>query len=95
MATYVRLVRLTEQGFRGVSKMESLLADARKVWEACGVSIVSAYATLGPYDLVAIAEAPDDATMAKASALVASQGNFRAETYPAVPVKEFAQALKR
>ncbi|MGH7150334.1 MAG: GYD domain-containing protein [Planctomycetota bacterium] len=95
MPTYVRLVRLTEQGLRNASRMDAMLADARKVWEASGVKIVQAFATLGAYDVVAVAEAPDDATMARASALVAAQGNFRAETCPAVPLQEFAQALKR
>ncbi|HET6201551.1 MAG TPA: GYD domain-containing protein [Planctomycetota bacterium] len=95
MPTYARLVNRTEQGLRNASKMESMLADARKVWEARGVRVVSAFATLGAYDLVAIVEAPDDATMARASALVAAQGNVRAQTCPAVPIQEFAQAAKR
>ncbi|MCI0586640.1 MAG: GYD domain-containing protein [Planctomycetes bacterium] len=95
MPTYVRLVRMTEQGLRSASRIDEMIADAHRVWEASGVRIVQAFATLGSYDIVAVAEAPDDAAMARASALVAGQGNFRAETCPAVPLREFAQAVKR
>ena len=47
MPTYVRLVRMTEQGLRSASRMDELIADAHRVWEASGVKIVQAFATLG------------------------------------------------
>ena len=47
------------------------------------------YVTLGHYDIVAIIDAPDAEAAAAASALIAAQGNFRAETLPATPVADF------
>jgi len=94
MATFVRLVKMTDQGLRNAKNMGELLAEAGKALGACNAKLVSAYATLGHYDLVAIVEAPDAAAMGKASALVAAQGNFRAETLAAVPIQEFASAVK-
>ena len=38
------------------------------------------YLTLGGYDLVAIGEAPDDKTMARAILMIVGQGNVRATT---------------
>jgi len=42
-------------------------------------------------DNVAIIEAPAAGAAAAASALIASQGNIRAETLPAAPVADFLQ----
>ncbi len=58
-----------------------------------GVTLVDAYVTLGHYDIVAIIEAPDTEAAAAASALIAAQGNFRAETLPATPVADFLQRV--
>ncbi|HEY5605344.1 MAG TPA: GYD domain-containing protein [Thermoplasmata archaeon] len=93
MPRYIRLVRFTEQAVKNVARLTDLLADARKVFEANGGKVVDAYATLGRYDLIAIVEAPDDATMMKISALVARQVSVHAETLPAVPAGDFAKSV--
>ena len=95
MATFVRLVKMTDQGLRNAAEVGDMIAEARKTLESCGARITSSYLTLGTYDLVATVEAPDNATVAKASALIAAKGNFRAETLPAVSVEEFTKSLKR
>lgn len=94
MPTYIRLATLTEQGVRNVQNIGDILADARKVLEANGCKLVQSWSTLGTYDLVAVIEGPDDATMMKASALIAKQGNLRAITMPAVPMADFIAAVK-
>lgn len=94
MPTYIRLASLTDQGVRNVQKLGDILADARKVLEANGCKLVQSWSTLGAYDLVAVVEGPDDATMMKASALIAKQGNLRAITMPAVPIADFTAAVK-
>ncbi len=68
-------------------------ADARKVVEANGGKVVDSYSTLGRYDLVAVVEAPDNATMMKISALLARRVPVRAETLPAVPSPDFAKSV--
>lgn len=95
MPQYIRLVNLTDPAVRNVSRLGEMLAEANKVWEAHGCRIVQAWSTLGPYDAVAVIEGPDDATVMKASALVAQKGNFRAMTLPAVPMADFTNALKK
>jgi uncharacterized protein with GYD domain len=62
--------------------------------EANGARLIQAYATLGRYDLVALVEAPDAQTMAKISALIAAQGNFKAETLSAISIPEFVQSMQ-
>ena len=71
-----------------------MLAEARAIWEANGCKLVQSWSTLGPYDVVAVVEAPDDATVMKASAIVAKAGNFRAVTLPAVPMPDFIASVK-
>ena len=94
MPTFVRLASLTEQGARQTRELGKLLAQAREVMEAHGAKMLQAYATLGRYDIVAIVEAPDEKTMATISALIASQGNFKAETLPAISIQEFVQKMQ-
>lgn len=66
--------------------------EVQKVFEANGGKVISSYATLGPYDFVAVVEAPDDATVMKISAQVGAMG-LKAETLPAVPTEAFVQSL--
>ena len=94
MPLFVRLANLTEQGSRQTKELGQLLGQAKQVMEANGAKIVQAYATLGRYDIVAIVEAPDAQTMTKISALIAAQGNFKAETLSAIPIQEFAQTVQ-
>ena len=94
MSLFIRLANLTEQGSRQTKELGTLLAHAKQVMEANGARIIQAYATLGRYDLVALVEAPDAQTMAKVSALIAAQGNFKAETLPAISIPEFVQSVQ-
>ena len=94
MATFIRLVSMTEQGVKNILKFSEQVAEAKKILEANNARFIEVYATLGRYDFVAIIDAPDEKAIAKVSALIASQGNFRAETLPAVPLEEFTKAIE-
>ncbi len=92
---YVRLVKFTAKGAERIQSVDAVFKELRGILEASGGKVLSIYSTLGRYDLVAVVEAPDDATMMKASALIAAKGYITAETLPAVPLAEFADAVKR
>lgn len=89
MSTYIRLIRLTDEGKKVIKEGRSVLEGASQTFEENGGKIVSAWATLGSYDFVAVVEAPDDATMMKISALISSGGVISAETLPAVAMDDF------
>ncbi len=93
MPLFIRLGSLTEKGSEQVRDFTKMLREARKTTEAEGAKIVQAYVTLGRYDVVAIIDAPDAKAAAKVSALIAEQGNFKAETLMAIPVEEFSQEI--
>ena len=95
MPLFVRLANLTEQGSRQTRELGQLLAQAKQVIEANGARMLQAYATLGRYDVVSIIEAADQNAMAKISALLAAQGNFRGETLPAISIQEFVQQIEK
>lgn len=91
MPIYVRLVKLTEQGIRGIRGFQKTFEEIKKVHEGEGAKLIGAYATLGRYDFVAILEAPDDKTAMKLSAKIGSQGNMKIETLPAISIEEFGR----
>ena len=51
------------------------------------------YLTVGGYDLVTIAEAPDDETATKATLAIASQGSISSETLRAFDESEYRDII--
>jgi len=95
MPKFIRLAHLTEQGAKNVKNMKAMVAEAQQVMQAHGITLEAAYFTMGKYDIIAVVEAPDAQTAAKAHAQIAAQGNFRAETMPAIPLREFVEQLAK
>ena len=95
MALYIHLVRLTDQGVKNIGNYAKVLEDTRKIIESNGAKVVHSWSTLGRYDIVAVLEAPDDATAMKVSAQIARAGNFRPETLPAVRMREFEKSVSK
>ena len=93
MPRFIRLARLTDKGAANVANLKEMLGEAQQAMAKHGVTLVDAYVTSGRYDIIAIIEAPDAEAATAASAMIAAQGNFRAETLPATPVTDFLQRL--
>ncbi len=91
MSTFIRLINLTEQGAKNINELPKLIELSQSVMKKHKTKVVNLYTTLCNYDLVAIIEAPNSMAAAKVSAEIASQGNFRAETLPAVTIDEFIE----
>ena len=94
MATYVLLSTLTDEGAKTVKKQPERIKEVNKELEALGVKVTAQYAVLGPYDFVNIVEAPDNTTIARISAELASRGSVKIMTLAAVPIDEFIASLK-
>lgn len=91
MPLFIRLATLTEKAVGNISNLDQMLAEAKSVMSAEGARIVHAYATLGPYDIIAVVEAPSADAATRLSAKIAAQGNFRAETLGATPLEQFVK----
>ena len=64
MATYVVLVNWTDQGIAGFKGTTDRVDHEAEIRKRAGVELKEIYWTQGPYDLVAIIEAPDDESVA-------------------------------
>src|ERR1039457_7606628 len=62
---------------------------ARKVFESAGATLKDFYMVMGQYDMVIIAEAPNDTAIAKALLSVARKGAVQTETLRAFTESEY------
>jgi uncharacterized protein with GYD domain len=70
----------TEQGVKGAKDTVKRYEGAVPKLEEAGVTIRDIYWTIGPYDIVTIGEAADDATLSAALLTLAGDGNLRTTT---------------
>ena len=89
MATYITLLRWTQQGVANVKDSPKRLDAGREAFKQFGVEIKDTYLTMGRYDLVCVIEGPDDETVARALLTLGSQGNVQTETLPAFTEDQF------
>ena len=93
MATYVSLVRYTDQGIRNVKESPSRLDATKKAFQAAGAELKQFYLAMGRYDIVFVAEAPDDETVARIALSLGSLGNVRSETMRVFSEPEFRKIV--
>ena len=84
---------LDNQGLQKIKESPSRLEAGKKAFEAAGIKLKAFYMVMGRYDQVSIAEAPDDATLAKALLRLASQGNLQTETLRAFTEDEYKKII--
>jgi uncharacterized protein with GYD domain len=89
------LTRLTDKGAETIKENPSRIEAVTKELEAFGVKVTAQYAVLGPFDFVNVIEAPDNMTVARVSAELASRGSVRIQTLPAMTVSEFVAKFKK
>ena len=89
MATYISLLRWTQQGAAGLKNSPKRLDAARKAFKKLGAEIKDVYLTMGRCDLVCVIEAPDDESAARALLSLGSQGNVQSETLKAFTEAEY------
>ena len=93
MVTYIALSNFTDQGIRTV-KDSTKRADAVKAAaKKFGATMTQIYWTLGKHDLVAIIEAPDDASASAFALAIGMAGNVRTQTLRAFSKDEMDAIL--
>ena len=83
MATYISLLRWTEKGIQNVKEGPARLDEAKKAFQAMGAELKEFFLVMGTYDMVIVAEAPDDETVAKLALSIGAGGAVRTETFRA------------
>ena len=96
MANYVLLLQYTDQGIRAVTDTTKRAAKlSSDIATRFGVKITETLWTLGQYDLVLLAEAPNDETMAACSLSLARLGNVKIQTLRAFRAPEVDAILAK
>jgi len=89
MPTYISMLRYTQQGISSVKNAPARIDAAKEAYKKAGGELKAIYLTLGQYDLVAIADMPNDEAVARMALGMGVQGNIRTETMRAFTEAEF------
>lgn len=87
------MLKWTPQGLQNIKQSPSRLDAARKGFEAVGAKMKDSYMVTGRYDMIAVVDATDDATLAKALLSASSQGHITTETCRAFAEDEYRQII--
>lgn len=94
MASYVVLANLTDQAIRTMKEAPQRRQQAMELAQKMGVTITARYLTMGAYDFVFLAEAPDDETVSRFALAIGSLGNIRTTTMRAYKDEEADRLLQ-
>ena len=96
MPTYVILIDWTDEGIRNVrNTLERADRATGLAQEKYGASLQQLYWTVGPHDLVGIAEFPDDETATAYALEVGSTGAVRTTTMRAFDRQAMSAIIER
>jgi uncharacterized protein with GYD domain len=95
MATYVSLISWTEQGIRNFRDTAQRAADFSRLVESVGGKVRELLWTVGEYDIVCVADFPDEESGVAALLQVGSAGNIRSNTMRAFTAEQMAGIIRR
>jgi uncharacterized protein with GYD domain len=95
MATYVSLLKFTEQGIRNVKDTIKRAAAATAEAEKMGVKVTHSFWTMGAYDVVLLLEAPNEQTVSAFSLTLGALGNVKSQTMRAFNREEMEGILAK
>ena len=95
MATYIVLNNFTEQGIRSIRETTNRAGAVREMARKFGVTLKDIYWTLGEYDVVAIFESPDEASITALTLAIGQAGNVRTQMLRAFDEKEMKGVLAK
>jgi uncharacterized protein with GYD domain len=93
MATYITLLRYTQQGMKNIKQGPDRLDAAKQAFKAAGAEIKDFYLIMGHYDAVVVSEAPNDETTAKIALSIGSQGYVQTQTFRAFQESEYRKIV--
>ncbi|MGH9161180.1 MAG: GYD domain-containing protein [Vicinamibacteraceae bacterium] len=93
MPTYITLLRWTQKGIENVKESPARLDAAKKAFQKAGGKMTQFYMVMGQYDMVAIAEAPDDETASRMVLATAAGGSVQTETLRAFTEDEYRKIV--
>ena len=95
MATYIVLTNFTDQGVRNAKETTKRADGVKELAKKFGITVKEFYWTLGSYDVVAIFDAPDDASITALGLAIGAAGNVRTQTLRAFSRDEMNGVLAK
>lgn len=95
MPTYVLLMKLTTEGARAAKDIPARMDEGIKAFESMGGKVSSFHVTMGPYDYVAVGEAPSDEVAAAFALGLASRGFVTTTSMKAFTPQEIGAVIAR
>lgn len=95
MTTYVSLINWTEQGIRDFRDSPLRAEDFTKLVEGSGGTVRELLWTVGEYDIVCVADFPDEETGVATLLQVGAAGNVRSSTLRAFNADEMRGIIRR
>ncbi len=95
MPGYIMLGKYTQSGLANIKNLETSLQKTKDTMKEMGIRFVGYWLTMGEYDFVGIADAPDDHAMAVLALMLGESGACVTQTMRAFSEKEAADIVKR
>lgn len=95
MATFVLLMKLTDDGVKNIKGAPQRLQEGIQALEAMGGKVHAMVATMGEYDYVGLGEAPSDEAATAFAAGLSSRGFVRTTSLRAFTPEEFQAIVER
>lgn len=93
MPTYISLLNYTQQGLATAKNGPARLDAAKEAYKKAGGEVKAFYLTMGRYDIVLVAELPNDEAVARLALALGGQGNVRSETFRAFTEAEYRKVV--
>ncbi len=95
MATYISLMKFTDQGIRNVKDTVKRAEAFKEAAKKSGVTVKESYWVTGRYDVVSIVEAADEMTATALALSLGATGNLHTETMRAFGPGEMKHILEK
>ncbi|MFX1404897.1 MAG: GYD domain-containing protein [Promethearchaeota archaeon] len=94
MPAYITLMNLTEQGVKNIQDAPKRIESGIRYLEKLGGKLLAFYVTLGDYDYIGIADAPNDEVVMRFLLGIGMAGNVRTKTLKAYTTEPMAKIVK-
>jgi uncharacterized protein with GYD domain len=94
MPTYISFIQYTQQGLQKIKESPGRLDQAKKAYEAAGGKLKDFYLVMGEYDIVVVADLPNDDAAAKLALSLGAAGNIRTRTSRAFTEAEYRKLIQ-
>jgi len=93
MATYIALCNYTAEGIKTIKEAPKRLDKAKALARKLGGEMKALYLTMGPYDVVAVYDLPDEEAAAKFALIIGRTGAVTTSTLRAFSEADYRRLV--